>query len=102
MVTDEMIRRINELAKKSKTEGLTPAEAAEQKALRSCIPTARGRKSKKEESRNSRFARNYGITTRKAGHCLSGRAPESISLPTRIRRPRPTPNSASSGISYRI
>ena len=34
MVTDEMIRRINELAKKSKTEGLTPAEAAEQKKLR--------------------------------------------------------------------
>ena len=30
----EKIARINELAKKSKSEGLTPAEAAEQKALR--------------------------------------------------------------------
>ena len=31
---DSKIKRINELAKKSKTEGLTPDEAAEQKALR--------------------------------------------------------------------
>ncbi len=30
----EKIARINELAKKSKSEGLTPSEAAEQKALR--------------------------------------------------------------------
>ena len=33
-MTDEKIARINELAKKSKAEGLTPAEQAEQKALR--------------------------------------------------------------------
>ena len=30
----EKIARINELAKKSKSQGLTPEEAAEQKALR--------------------------------------------------------------------
>jgi uncharacterized protein YnzC (UPF0291/DUF896 family) len=34
MVTDEMILRINELSRKSKTEGLTNEEAAEQKQLR--------------------------------------------------------------------
>jgi len=33
MITQEMIDRINELAKKKKTEGLTDEEAAEQKAL---------------------------------------------------------------------
>ena len=33
-MTDEKIARINELAKKAKVEGLTPAEQAEQKALR--------------------------------------------------------------------
>jgi len=33
-MTDEKIRRINELAKKSRTEGLTPEEAQEQKRLR--------------------------------------------------------------------
>lgn len=33
-MTDEKIARINELAKKSKTEGLTEAEKQEQKALR--------------------------------------------------------------------
>ena len=31
---DEKIKWINELAKKAKGEGLTPAEAEEQKALR--------------------------------------------------------------------
>ena len=34
MVTQEQIDRINYLAKKSRSEGLTPEEAAEQKALR--------------------------------------------------------------------
>ena len=34
MVLEEKIARINELAKKSKAEGLTAEEAAEQKALR--------------------------------------------------------------------
>lgn len=34
MVTDEMIARINALAKKSKTEGLTAEEADEQQQLR--------------------------------------------------------------------
>ena len=35
MVTDEQVARINALAKKAKTpEGLTPAEAEEQKVLR--------------------------------------------------------------------
>ena len=33
-MTDEKIKRINALANKSKTEGLTDAEKAEQKALR--------------------------------------------------------------------
>lgn len=34
MITDETIARINELYRKSKAEGLTKAEAEEQKALR--------------------------------------------------------------------
>ena len=34
MVTKEQIDRINELARKKKTEGLTPAELEEQAALR--------------------------------------------------------------------
>ena len=33
-MTDEKIRRINALAKKSREEGLTPAEIEEQKILR--------------------------------------------------------------------
>lgn len=33
-MTDEKIRRINALAKKSREEGLTPEEAEEQKTLR--------------------------------------------------------------------
>lgn len=33
-MTEELIKRINELAKKSKTEGLTPDEKAEQQELR--------------------------------------------------------------------
>ena len=33
-MTDEKIKRINELAKKAKTEGLNDAEKAEQQALR--------------------------------------------------------------------
>lgn len=35
MVTDEQIKRINELARKSKTVGLTEKERVEQQALRS-------------------------------------------------------------------
>lgn len=34
MITDEMIQRINELARKKKAEGLTPAEREEQADLR--------------------------------------------------------------------
>ena len=34
MVTEEQIRRINELARKSRTEGLTEEEKAEQAVLR--------------------------------------------------------------------
>jgi uncharacterized protein YnzC (UPF0291/DUF896 family) len=34
MVTDEMIARINELARKSKSEGLTSEETVEQQQLR--------------------------------------------------------------------
>lgn len=34
MVNEQMIARINELAKKQKADGLTPEEAAEQKELR--------------------------------------------------------------------
>ncbi len=34
MITQEQIDRINFLARKSKSEGLTPEEAAEQKTLR--------------------------------------------------------------------
>lgn len=34
MITQEQINRINELARKSKTVGLTPEEAAEQQRLR--------------------------------------------------------------------
>ncbi len=33
-MTDEKIKRINELSRKSKAEGLTPEEAEEQKKLR--------------------------------------------------------------------
>ncbi|MFD1394923.1 DUF896 domain-containing protein [Kroppenstedtia eburnea] len=34
MITDELIQRINELARKQKAEGLTPAEKEEQQRLR--------------------------------------------------------------------
>ena len=34
MITEEQVRRINELARKNKTEGLTPEETAEREALR--------------------------------------------------------------------
>ena len=34
MEFDQLIKRINELSRKSKTEGLTPAEKAEQTELR--------------------------------------------------------------------
>lgn len=33
MITEAMVQRINELARKKKTEGLSPGELAEQKAL---------------------------------------------------------------------
>ena len=34
MITEEQVRRINELARKNKTEGLTPEETAEREMLR--------------------------------------------------------------------
>ncbi|SMO57056.1 DUF896 domain-containing protein [Melghirimyces algeriensis] len=34
MITDQLIQRINELARKQKSEGLTPEEKKEQKQLR--------------------------------------------------------------------
>ncbi len=34
VITDELIQRINELARKQKAEGLTPAEKEEQQQLR--------------------------------------------------------------------
>ncbi len=34
MITDKELARINELARKKKTQGLSPAEAAEQQVLR--------------------------------------------------------------------
>ena len=40
MITEKTIERINELARKSKAEGLTEAEAAEQKELRQAYITA--------------------------------------------------------------
>lgn len=44
MITREMIDRINALAKKKKTEGLTPEELAEQTHLRRMyLDTIRGR-----------------------------------------------------------
>lgn len=33
MITEELVNRINELARKKKSEGLTPAEQTEQKKL---------------------------------------------------------------------
>ena len=33
MITEDLVQRINELARKKKSEGLTPAEMAEQKKL---------------------------------------------------------------------
>lgn len=33
MITEELLQRINELARKKKSQGLTPAEQAEQKKL---------------------------------------------------------------------
>ena len=41
-MTNEKIARINELARKSKTTGLTEAEKAEQQALRQETGTAHG------------------------------------------------------------
>ena len=42
-MTQEKIARINELAKKSKTTGLTEAEKAEQQALRQHLHSGAGR-----------------------------------------------------------
>ena len=40
MITDETVQRINDLARKSREDGLTPEEAAEQKELRAAYVAA--------------------------------------------------------------
>ena len=61
-MTNEKIARINELAKKSKTTGLTDAEKAEQQALRSGVCCGRkgqpARPAEQHLDQKSRMARS--------------------------------------------
>lgn len=70
-MTDEKIARINELAKKSKAEGLTPAEQAEQKVLRAEYITG-FRQSLKSQLDNTVVLNpdgtSYRLRQKKGGH----------------------------------
>ncbi|WP_353892279.1 DUF896 domain-containing protein [Proteinivorax hydrogeniformans] len=68
MLSREKILRINELAKKKKTEGLTPAEAKEQQKLRAeYISAVKGRVN--DTIKNTKFVDEKGnevkVTKRK-------------------------------------
>ena len=70
-MTVQKIVRINELANKAKAEGLTPAEQAEQKALRAEY-IAGFRRSRKEQLENTVVLNpdgtSYRLRQKKGGH----------------------------------